>query len=229
MTSFLNCSQGGDGGVSWYCTNYNTAPHKLMTLDSGANITDVNNINCTGITMSSSTLSSTAFGYLTSVMSNVQNQINAINTTLSGVFSGITNTGTLTNNGGNIDLQTGYSVFITNGTKFLRMHHNAYDSYFDYTGSLSFRNANTSAVTPVTSFKIDQGNNATFSNTTTATAITCSTLSTSSTSLTYTTLPTFTSSMVGYQTTLYPLSTSVNLQSGINYSNLFSFSLPIGV
>ena len=59
--------------------------------------------------------------------------------------------------------------------------------------------------------------------------INCASMSYSSTSLNYTTLPTFTSSMVGYQTTLYPLGSAANFTSGNNYSNVFSFTLPIGV
>ena len=45
----------------------------------------------------------------------------------------------------------------------------------------------------------------------------------------YSTLPTFTSSMVGYQSTLYPLTSAVNISTGADYSSIFSFTLPIGV
>jgi len=270
-TTFVNCGQGGAGGFSWYCTNYNTVPHKLMTLDSGANIFDVNNINCTSITMGQNALSSTAFGYLTSVTSNVQNQINAINTSLqsaiSGVFSGITNTGNLVNNSGDINVQSGYSFFVTNGTKFLRMHHNASNAYFDYTGSFNLRSANVSVPSPTNTFVIDESNNTTFSGNVTTPTISCSNLSVSTgitmgqnslssttfgylTTVTsdvqtqindilntyicysvpaYSSLPTFSSSTVGYQTTLYPLVTAVNFTSGMEYNNVFSFTVPVGV
>jgi hypothetical protein len=56
---------------------------------------------------------------------------------------------------------------------------------------------------------------------------TLGTISCNNINLNYTTLPTFTSSMVGYQTS-FVFSSSTNITSGINYT-LFSFTLPIGV
>jgi hypothetical protein len=278
-TGFLNCGQGGAGGFEWYRTNHNTAPTKLMELDDQANLYGLNTVTCNNVKLGSSTLTSILLGYLTSVTSNVQTQINAINTSISNITTntisstlldylstitsnvqtqidnlqymyffngvahfanqnlpttkpdiggmkllwntdskgmstflncaqtgsggfywyytnlnylpielmvldnnanlsnmknisctsltastdGIANNGTLTNNA-DINVKQGNSVYVTtsDGTKFVRMHHNVLDAYFDYTGYLNFRSSNVSKANPTTTFRIDTNNDAIF-------------------------------------------------------------------
>jgi len=125
----------------------------------------------------------------------VQTQINTINTSLtflqSGIFRGITNTGNLQNNNGDINVSIGRSIYITNGLKFKGMHHNDYDAYFDYVCSLNYSDATAFVANPTSVLKID-GSNATFSKSVKAPAIavagtiTCNNISAASSTITST-------------------------------------------
>jgi len=89
-TGLINYAQGGTGGFKFYTVN-NTANSfkQILNIDNSGKITAYSNIdvssNNVGITTSTGTLTNAELGYLYGTTSNVQNQINTLNTILTNV------------------------------------------------------------------------------------------------------------------------------------------------